>query len=262
MCILCEKTKEISEYKTLISKSIIRDQEILRNTEILSQEKMPILQELCYSSVKWPVKLYYPMFEARNAFAVPNNYFQSLFINGGKMGVYFSHGSTRSVFFSGERLILLSKTINHHEGMDYFTSFTLAHFNKNEYVYGYEDGIFYIRAKIKKTFFNLINKKIENKEISFNFLHYSLKNRILSKDQALTSTHMKNIYDNYSSITAKLSSSDLAGYVISVPHFSPHPYLLQVHEQLGYGSNRELQEFGVNRYFESHLSGLNLSRNE
>lgn len=253
MCDLCSRVKENSPYKELLSKMFERDKKIMENTIEVSKN-MPILKDLNYASVKWPIKFYFPFFEARNAFAVPNNYFQPLFINGGKTGVYFSHGSTRSVFFSNNRLIVYSKTVNHEKGKDYFTSFVLAHFEEGEFSYGIEKGAFYLRANLEKKVRNLITKKVEKKKISFNFIQKSLANKFITKDQAATSTHMKTIYNKYSSIRQKLASSDMEGYVLTVPHFSPHPYLLQLHQNFGFASNREFQEKGVMKYFNSHLN--------
>ena len=36
------------------------------------------------------------------------------------------------------------------------------------------------------------------------------------------------------------------------PHFSPHPYMLQLHQDFGYGSNRDFQENTIN-YSKDHL---------
>lgn len=253
MCNLCSIAKNDPSYRDFVSKMVERDKEIVENTKLIA-EQMPVLKELNYSSIKWPIKLFYPMFEARNSFAVPNNYFQPLFINGGKTSVFFSHGSTRSVFFSGDRLIVYSKTVNHKEGKDYFTSFVLMHFDKGEYEYGYEKGAFYIRTKLDKKLENLVTGEVESKKISFNFVHKSIENRIMTKDQAHNSTQMKQIYAKYSSLRQKLASSDMEGYVITVPHFSPHPYMLQLSQKFGYSTNREFQEKGVISYFNSHLN--------
>ena len=51
----------------------------------------------------------------------------------------------------------------------------------------------------------------------------------------------------------KSSSIDMEGYAITVPHFSPHPYLLQLHAQFGFGSNRDFQEHVID-YFKEHLA--------
>jgi len=255
MCHICDVAKNDSEYTALLRKMLDKDKELMKNTIEISKD-MPILNGLIYTSIKWPVKLFYPLFEVRNAFAVPNSYYQPLFLNGGKMGVYFSHNSTRSIFFSGDKLMVYSKTVNHKDGLNYFTSFVLAHFEKEEYSFSKNGINISISTNEDKLFKNLITGEKEYKKISFNFSQKSLKNRLLTKSQASTSTKMSEVYNRYGSLNQKLSSSDMEGYVITVPHFAPHPYMLQLHKKFGFISNREFQEKGVLEYFKAHAPSI------
>ena len=46
----------------------------------------------------------------------------------------------------------------------------------------------------------------------------------------------------------------MEGYVVTVPHFSPHPYMLQLHKEFGFKDNKDFQERGVFEYFKNHLN--------
>lgn len=246
-----ELAKKSSGYQSKLAKMLEADQKILEGTKTVSKE-IPILNSLIYTSVKWPVKVVQPLFEARTAFAVPNNYYQPLTLDGERMSAFFSHNSTRSLFFSGERLMLYSKTVNHKEGIDYFTSFLFAHFDKGEYKVDFSNKVLTIRVDVEKSLKNLITGKTEKKRISFNFVNENLEGRILTPEQAATSTHMRAIYKKYGGLEQKLASSDLEGYVVSVNHFSPHPYMLLHKEDFGFQTNREFQEH-VMDYFKQNL---------
>jgi hypothetical protein len=228
------------------------DKERLEFSKQVSQN-MPTVSRLLYTSIKWPVKFFYPMFEARAAYCVPNNYFQNLYVDDEKCGVMFSHGSMRSIFFADGNLMLFSKTVNHLEGREFFTSFILAHFNSNEFSFRFEGDNLTITVNTEKKMKNLVTGKIENKRISFNFVNQSVKNRIMPRDKVLTSMQFKAIYEKYGTVANKVASIDLEGYAITVPHFSPHPYLLQIHKELGFESNRDFQEHVID-YFRSHLT--------
>lgn len=251
MCKVCEAAKTSLDYRSLLEKMFEADKERLEFSKEMVENIRPI-GKMIYSSMKWPVKLIYPMFEARAAFSVPHNYFQNLMLDGERLGNPFAHGAMRSVFFSGKRLILFSKTVNHKDGRDFFTSFVLAHFEPEEYSHEINNDDLTIKVDIEKPMRNLITNKVERKRVSFNFANRSVKNRIVSREQVLNSAQFKRIYAKYGGAMAKIASIDMEGYAITVPHISPHPYMLQLHKQFGYGSNREFQEHAID-YFKEHL---------
>ncbi|MDO8553366.1 MAG: hypothetical protein Q7S22_01050 [Candidatus Micrarchaeota archaeon] len=217
---------------------------------------LPSLSNLLYTSIGYPVKLIYPMFEARAAYSVPKNYYQPLTVAGEKHSNTFAHGTTRSLFLVGSRLMVLSKTVSNKDGKEFFTSFLLAHFEKGEYDYVWEGDNLTISFHGEKLVKNLMTEKKEKQPISFNFIGQSVKNRIVSQEDVATSSQFKSVYSKYGGASAKSASIDLEGYAITVSHFSPHPYLLQLHKELGYASNREFQEKGVLEYFKYHLLPL------
>ncbi len=251
MCNICQAAKNSVNYINLLNGMIEEDRARLEQSKQL-KDNFPSMSKLLYTSIKWPVRLLFPMFEARVAYCVPNNYFQSLFIGEERAGAMFFHGSTRSIFLADDKLILFSKGVNYFEGKEFFTFFLLADFNKDEFSYHFDGDNLSINANVEKKMKNLITDKIESKRISFNFVNQSVRNRIISREQVLTSAHFRAIYEKYGTAVNKVASIDLEGYAITVPHFSPHPYLLQIHQEMGFGSNREFQEHVID-YFKTHL---------
>lgn len=254
MCRFCQTAKGSGEYNGLVSKMLEEDTARLEYSKKMA-ESLSVIKRGMYSSMSWPVKLVYPMFEARTAFAVPNNYFQNITIDDERLGNSFAHGAMRSVFFAGERLVLFSKNVNFKDANEYFTSFLLLHLEKSEYKVQKGAGEIRITALVEKPMINLFSGKTERKRIAFGFVHQSVEGRIVSRDQAAQSAHFKTVYGKYQGGTQmKSGSMDMEGYAITVPHFSPHPYMLQLHQQFGFDTNKEFQ-LHVKDYFEEHLTG-------
>ncbi len=252
MCKLC-KVADNPEYTSLITKMMDEDKARLEVSKKLAPE-FKTLQSNIYSSMNWPVKLIHPMFDARAAYAVPNNYFQNLFLGDERLGNAFAHGAMRSVFFVGYRLIVLSKSVYFRDGAEFFTSFLLLHLEKSEYKFAMNPSGIKISADIEKPLLNLVTGKTEKKKIAFTFIHQSLEGKLVSKEQVTQTARFKEVYGKYTGgASIKAGSVDIEGYAITVPHFAPHPYLLQLHKQFGYVENRDFQEKGVVEYFKEHL---------
>jgi hypothetical protein len=251
MCDLCQKTKAMAAYGGLIDKMTEEDKKRMEHSRSVA-ESLSVIRKSVYSSMSWPVKLVYPMFEARSAYAVPNNYFQNLVVDEERLGNSFAHGAMRSLFFAGERLVVFSKGVNFRDAKEFFTHFLLVHLEKGEYQVKKGAGEIHITAVAEKPMINLISGKPEKKRISFSFVHQPVEGRIVSKEHAASSARFKGVYEKYGSTQVKAGSMDMEGYAITVPHFSPHPYLLQLSEQFGYKDNKEFQ-LHVKDYFEAHL---------
>jgi hypothetical protein len=252
MCYLCERAKAIPEYKGFIDKMSAEDIDRIEYTKTMAKE-ISLLNKSVYSSMAWPVKFLQPMFEARAAYAVPNNYFQNIFIDDERLGNSFSHGAMRSVFFVGERLVLLAKASNFKDGREFFTSFLLLHLERKEYKAAMEGKSLKITAQIEKPMMNLVTGKTEKKRMTFAFVDDGVAGRIVSKEQAAATSRFKTVYDKYQGgAHQKASSMDMEGYAITVPHFSPHPYMLQLSKQFGYDENKEFQLHVID-YFKAHL---------
>ena len=63
-------------------------------------------------------------------------------LNGGRVPALFAHGATRSILFSGGKLMLFSKSVGMDSGVDYFSSYLLLDFAlkdcKTEFKFGYQ----------------------------------------------------------------------------------------------------------------------------
>jgi len=252
MCNLCEMAKNNPAYINLLAKMTEEDISRMEATAAAA-EKMQMLKRRIYSSIKWPLNLSYPMFDARTAYSVPNNYFQNLYLDGERQGVMFTHGAMRSVFFAGERLMLFSKSVNYKPGLNFFTSFVLLHLEPDEYDHKVAgDGTLTVSADVTKAMKNLITGKTEKKKVMFNFIHKPVRGRIMSREKILTSSQFRNVYARYGGAQLKSASIDMEGYALTVPHFAPHPYMLQLHEQFKHPTKRDFQEHAID-YFKTHL---------
>jgi hypothetical protein len=250
MCDVCERAKTPA-YGALIAKMLEEDEARLAYSRTMAAQ-LAVIGKSVYSSVNWPLKLAYPFFEARAAYAVPNNYFQNLTVDGERLGNSFAHGAMRSVFFAGGRLILFSKAVNFRDAKEFFTSFILLHLDREEYESQVDESGIRITAQVEKPMLNLITGMTQMKKIAFSFVHQKVAGRIVSREHVATSTRFREVYGKYGGVSMNAGSIDMEGYAITVPHFAPHPYLLQMHEQFGYESNRQFQEH-VEDYFRAHL---------
>lgn len=252
MCDLCARAKSAPQYAGFVEKMLAEDTARAAYSGVMAASLAPLSRAL-YASMSWPVKLVYPMFEARAPYAVPSNYFQNLFIDDERLGNSFAHGAMRSLFFAGERLVVLSKTVNFHDAAEFFTSFILLHLDRGEYRWTDASGEIRITANVEKPMMNLVTGKAERKRVTFAFVHQSVEGRMVSKESAASTTRFKEAYGKYAGGTAMMSASmDLEGYAVTVPHFSPHPYMLQLREEFGYQNNREFQLHAAD-YFRAHL---------
>ena len=246
-----EKAKDVPEYEGLISKMHQEDIGRLEFSKEMAKE-ISLISRNVYSTMKWPVKLVHPMFEARAPYAVPNNYFQNIYIDDERLGNSFAHGAMRSVFFINDTLVLFSKTVNFKNGKEFFTSFILAHFSKGEYEISKGMNEFHVKVNMEKPMENLITEKVEKKKITFNFTHQNLEGRMVSKEQVMNSARFKQVYKRFGGAQLKSASVDMEGYAITVPHFSPHPYMLQLYSKFGFEDNKAMQ-LAVEDYFKDRM---------
>jgi len=216
-------------------------------------EKFPSVRSSLLTTVNFPPKIRKPLFEARTAYTLINNYFQQLMLDGNKQSAMFSGGSTRSIFFSGDYLMLLSKSVAQDAGVDFFGHYLLFHFTKDEYEAKFDGSNLSISVNCRKKAKNLISGENEEHAISFNFIHQPVEGRILKKEEAMRSDYVRKIMGARAGGGDIFASADLEGYVITVPHFSPHPYLLQAGKEVGHESNRHFQEHVLD-YILEHLN--------
>lgn len=254
MCQLCEKTNSLTNYQEIFEKALEEDQRILENTKTKIQEMKGIANNFL-TTINFPFKVKMPLFEPRVGFCAPNNYFQNLFLNGEKLGNSFTNKSTRSIFFNSTRLIMISKSLNVGGIGEFYTSYLAINFEKGEYELEVGEKQIKLSAKKRSKAKNLLSGELIEFEVSFSFLQENLEGKFIQKSQVANSTLFSGVYGQKPkgliSSDKKVASMDLEGYVITVPHFAPHPYLLKVKNELGITSNRAFQEQVIN-YFKEH----------
>jgi len=251
MCRLCSAL-ENSSYYSKMDAMVSEDQARIERSKSFV-EKFPSIKNSILTSISFPPKIHKPLFEARNAYTLINNYFQNLLLDGNKQGAMFSHGSTRSLFFSGNYLVLFSKSTAQDAGVDFFGHYILFHFTKDEYEAKFDGANLSISVNCRKKAKNLLTGENEEHAIAFNFVHQPVEGRIMKKEEAMRSDYVKKIMGARAGGGDIFASADLEGYIITVPHFSPHPYLLQSGKEVGHDSNRHFQEHVLD-YLLEHLS--------
>ncbi len=216
--------------------------------EMIKQDKIrlenskgnSLAEKNSWINFNYPTLIKKPLIEARMAYATPLNYFQYLYLDGFRVGNHFSHGSTRAIFFHKERLYLISKHVKTGDGPERFTSFFAIAFEKKEYKI--EKGINEIRIRVdcEKKLKNPLTGSIEVKKIEFSFVHKDILGKLLSKTEVAQSPYFKKIYGKQA--FAKAQSVDMIGFAVSVPHLSPHPYIIQCSDKEPEKLEEELNE--------------------
>ncbi len=176
-----------------------------------------------------------------------------MLLDGNKPSAMFSHGSTRSIFFSGDYMVLLSKSAAQDSGVDFFGHYLLFHFTKDEYQAKFDGTNLSVSVNCRKKAKNLLSGETEGRQITFNFLHQPVEGRILKKEEAMRSDYVRKVMGGRLGTGDIFASADLEGHVVTVPHFSPHPYLLQAGKEVGHESNRHFQEHVLD-YLLEHFS--------
>ncbi len=236
---------ESEEYLRKVDEMFQRDVSRMENTKKKAQENR-ILADACFTSVNWPIKITFPLFETKAPYAVPTNYFQPFFVDGKKQFVKWAHDCTRSIGFYKGNLIILSKLVNSKMGEEYFGHYVLLMLGKGEFkVQEPSPGAFSISGNVDKLVQNLATGEQATKNFKFNFTHKPTEHASVSKEHAASSGKMKEIYARDSqgrrtggkgSGLARMSKSKFEEFVITVPHFAPHPYLLLEYKKFGFGS--------------------------
>ncbi len=224
---------------------------VLRDSARVKKHKEEGIQAELWSSIKWPLRMDFPIFEPRAPLAVPTNYFQMLSINGESQPKKWSHDSTRGIGIKSDRLVVVSKFPAKSGFEDTFQSYYLFTIPLAEVDAQIEpNGAITIKADKEIAFQSLLDSKIEKKQARFTFSHKPIQNAIVSQEQARTNSRVQEVYgkDGFS-----LPHSDIENYFVTVPNFFPHPYLLDNYADMGYASRWDFQISGPLDYFKEHL---------
>ncbi|MFA5382492.1 MAG: hypothetical protein WC356_04945 [Candidatus Micrarchaeia archaeon] len=220
-----DKIKD-TKYYSLIKEMQKKDEELLN-----AKDEDSIL----YSSELIP-NLTFPLFEPRTAFSTPVKYFQDLFINDEKWPFVWRHNSTRAIGFENEFCYLISKHIYPDETS--FSHYLFLKLNKKEIkITKNEDNSICLGFEGNKEVYNYKTKEKIYIKIQFNFIQKPFHKTQIQRAQ--NTALYKNTYRGGNIIQA---ASKFEDYIITVPHFSPHPYLLNEYEKLGFTKRSDMQK--------------------
>lgn len=223
-------------YLKKINDYFLRDMERLENTAYFSKIDDAFSKNL-FTSFPLPIKISFPLFEPRAPYATASSYFQPMLVDGEKQPIKFSGDSTRSISIHDGNLIVISKSVAKKEAKEYLQSYYLLKFSPKEFTVSKTPNSIQFRASCKKKVKNIITGQEEEKEFAFSFNHKDISHSIIDKKMGV-STKVREVHGEK---IAQVLTSDLENYLISVPHFNPHPYLLDCYAELGYPSRRDMQ---------------------
>lgn len=199
--------------------------------------------------------LSHPIFEVRVGHPTPLRYYQDLYIDGERWPIVWRHDSFRTItVLEDGALLLLSKHPAPYERM--YTHYIVAVIEKGRYEYILEPGVAgngsstpgFITIRFDGTLSvkNLKNKNIEEHHVSFAFFNHPF--HYVSKRESMT-TVMKEAH-RFGKLKTALSKFE--DYVVTVPHYSLHPYMLNEYKRCGYKRRTTMQKEGPLFFFE-HL---------
>ncbi|MEM4367280.1 MAG: hypothetical protein QW035_04095 [Candidatus Anstonellales archaeon] len=247
MCRLCNRN---ANYERLIATMLEQDRKRIESTKVLA-ERIEKLKSAIYSEGE--ISIGKPMLEPKMPLPVPTNYFQNLLIDGEKAPNAFSHGSTRAIFFKEKKVHLLSKQAVVKDGVEFMAHYIYCSFPFSELSMkiGEKESVIEFRGKKKMT--NLITGKEEEKELAFMFSHQNIEGKFTSKDRLVASQSYRSVIARHTNIDSFLDYIGMEGYIVTVAHFAPFPYLLNLHKEYGYDSRKEMAS-DVNNYLKEAVS--------
>ncbi len=252
MCKICEIAAN-GPYSSKMEEWAMRDvQRVQKHKSMAEGASANAGAAELWSSLKWPLRMDFPIFEPRVPLAVPTNYFQPILIDGEAQPKTWAHDCTRGIGVKGGRLIVISKFAAKSGFEDTLQSYYMLSASLGEIEAGVEpNGSITIRLDKAVNFQNLVDGRIEKKQVRFTFSHKPVQNAIISQEQARSNSRVQQVYGKQG---FSLPHSDIEDYFITVPNFFPHPYLLDQYAELGYASRRDFQISGPMDYFKEHLA--------
>ncbi len=219
---------------------IEKDREWLENTKKLSSE-IETLSTACWGGLFSRSDVF--LFEVKMPFARPLEYFQPVHVDGKRLSPRFSHGSTTALYFSNGSLHLLSKYVASKEGLNFFSHY--LHFRLENPSIQISEKSIWVSFSGALKLENLLLGGAEEKKVAFTFSHENIENRIVRKEDALTSKKMEEVYGRHGETFV---SANIEGFTVSVRHFTPHPFALQACKEFGYGSYVDMENDVVNLF--------------
>ncbi len=252
MCELCDIIKEDEQYKEMMRKMKIEDEKRKEGTKQLSAQ------------YEWMKKLNYTdetnipldeivLFEWRMPHSNANSFYQPLRLNYMETPSFFSHGSTRSLLFYSERVILLSKQTGVERGIAHFKHHLQASFQFSELNIKDDEKTLRISFNGEKELVNITTNEKETVHIEFKFVHVKLKPNMI-KETKHQIVHIGNIgfgKSPHQGQYMKPRINLIARFDIPANHLALHPYAEEACERAG----KDLKDIQTNihHYFLQHF---------
>jgi len=194
-----------------------------------------------------------PLFEVRVARPTPVKYYQDLFVDGERWPIVWRHDSFRGLtVLKDGSLLLYSKHPEPYE--ESYTHYLEARIENGRYRYAFGSGDGgegwngFIRISFDGELYlmDIITKKVEKHHVVFNFINHPF--HYVSVRESVT---MKIRETQRGQLGKHLSKFE--NYVVTVPHYSLHPYILNSYKECGYKRRTDLQKDGP-AFFFYHLT--------
>ncbi|MFH1285477.1 MAG: hypothetical protein ABIH99_02745 [Candidatus Micrarchaeota archaeon] len=244
MCEICARVKEDTEYLGKINEWFARDISRLAKT----REKAVSLTDksliTIFSNLEFPLEINFPLFEARFGLGVPTNYYQNIFVDGKRLRNDWAHDWCRSLAFLEDGVILFTKAVNARGAPEDETlsHYFLVKFEKDE-VSAEVDAVGRVKLvskDVEKRGVNLLTNAEATHKFTFNFMHNPTEKTIVKRERIESSSLVREIYGRgQEGGKLRLASMDSEEFVVTVPHFAPHPYMLNNYKFYGFESRKD-----------------------
>ena len=260
MCRLCRFAASSSVFSKDIEKTYVEDMDKLLATKKHEPSNPSIFTNLD----DWMTfRFNFALFEPLTAVPNPKNYYQPMMVDGAKVRTDWSSGWTRSIGFlpDGSILIYTKATERASFGTEeWFRYFFLLKLEPSALEVTYEPPRFIIRAedlKLKGT--NMLNYMPAEHTFSFTFSHIATDKNVMRAEAVARSEFFKEMKRVGGKAGAEKEGagqrSDFERYMVTTMHFTPHPLLMKLNMEAGFGSRIEFQN-AVPGYLAEHFKEL------
>ncbi len=186
-----------------------------------------------------------PLFEVRVAQPSPIKYFQDMFVDEERWPIVWRHNSFRTVTVLPDgRLLLLSKHPD--PGERSYTHYLELVIDKHEYNISLSgassEGFIRISFDGYVELLNIKTENVERHRIEFVFVSHPF--HYVSKSEARTALRRQS-----SHYLGSAAMSKFEDYVVTVPFFSLHPFILNDYERCGFKKRVDMQAIGPSFFF-------------
>lgn len=259
MCRLCGYARENAAFRNDMLQSSLRDLDRLTRTKAQTPRNPSVFTNV----PGWlALRFDFALFEPLSAFPNPQNYYQPLYVDGGKMRSDWQSGWTRSIAFLPNGNLLLFAKATEREPFDpsseIFQYLFLVEFSPSELLVEHSPPKFVIRAnEVKKEGINLLTNSRVSHTFSFSFSHFAIEKSAMRSGAIGASAFLRQVLrhgkkEEKGEPTPQAPRSDFEKYSITALHYAPHPLLMRGFREMGY-ENRFTLQLAVPQFLDEHL---------